>query len=201
MKHIGTFFKVTFSISGPLIISFGTYAGLLQVLDVSGFENRTISDGWIYCGYLVLLYVGAVMAEFSLHDRQTLRLENSVAEDNIVVITNSPQQGVLRSFFTAGLSRLIRWITEKNGIIFYDVFAWPSYWPRGDDEYRSFPIVRLHKQSESFEIRFPKSGNGRIHVRKTTPGNDRFGEFHDVSLKEWPVLFALAPFSSLRQLF
>jgi len=198
---------VSFSITGPFIISFGTFAGLLQFIETF-FGSEAVSVDFrpkIYCTYLAFLWIGAIYVEYSAHDRKVPRPENSSSDpsDGIVVVSNDPRAsyGIFRSFITGGISRLIAWILERDGITLYDVFRKPTYWDTYSEQHREYPIMRMNKGERRVEIRFPKQGPGRLLVRETLPGSDAFGEFAEEPLRNWWSLFLLAPIAFLRQFF
>lgn len=210
-KSLCTFFKrviqviwgiivIALSTSSPFIISFGTFSGLIVFLELY-FFSLSIDKGdykTVYSIYLVFLWIIAIYNTNSYREISGKKNEDRLSEDEN---SQRSRNKVLKYFFTGGLSNLIDWWMERQGITLYDIFKRRSYWENYDLNQKEYPIIRFSKaNSISYEIRFPKSKRGKILIRETAPNEMAYGDFREENLISWWFIFPLVPLSFLRQL-
>lgn len=200
MKNFFRIIGIAFYVSGPLVVSFGTFSGLLLFLKVVfNVELSMEHQRTVYICYFVYLYLFAIRTEYKSLDKGGIR------EEDGITVTSNQKESLLRripllSFLTGGVSALVDWILEKKKITFCDVFSRPSYWNDYPVDHKERPIIRMLKNNKSLEIRFPRSKRGLILVREAESDTGKFGEFHEESLLKWKEIFVLAPLSAFAQL-
>lgn len=200
MLKLVNFIRFTISISGPFIISFGTYSGLLKFLEIF-FQIKLYPDGSqnSYMLYLSFLYISGFLLEQKSFD---LMITRKSEEEDDRSTRGRKDPGIIASLISGGYSQLVRWFLNKDGISFYDVFKKPSYWKDFPKEHKTYPIFRLEVQQESIEIRYHKAKKGKIVKRTTKKGTSKYGDWCELDLKSLPFkdsLKVLAPVAYFHQ--
>ena len=197
--------RFVLSHTGPLIISFGTFPGLILFLEV--FLNIVIPREKyfkIYFYYLLFLSVSGEAIISFIKDRiigtRDPKTTSNVGDTELGADLLRRQK-ILKVVFSFGLSNLKDWFLEKNGITFYDVFGRPSYWTTYPENQKESPIIRIHKKGKAIEIRFPKNLPGKVLVRETKPNSIEYEDlFKTETWENWKELFLLCPVDFLLQI-
>lgn len=202
MNTFFLFLRITFSVSGPIIVSFGTYSGLLTFIAIF-FGHQNTSPGTVtsYSAYLLFLYLTGILLEKKSFDQKISRKQDSAKTDP------GQTQGIqytLIDLLSGGYSQLVNWVLEIDGVTFYDVFKRPPYWEKFDGGHKEYPIFRLEIRGESIEVRYPKGKSGKILLRTTPGDSQKFGEWQEKDLKNlkyWKTLAVFAPWEYFKQRF
>jgi hypothetical protein len=198
MKKIARILLIVIEISGPLVVSFGTFQGLILFLEIFFFQEIKKADYyWIYILYFLALCVSIIISFYKTLDKEAERKEDN---PNIEVTSSQPKRGV-STFLYGSISSALKWYLETKKITFCDVFSRPSHWDLFPNEHKDYPIIRMLKEKVSYEIRYPKGKKGKLLIRFTDKELGNYGDFREASMMQWREVFVLAPFTSIIQLF
>ena len=191
------------SITGPFIILFGTFSGLIVSLETI-FGISIKSDCYRYYFWPYLFYIFLISLNVGLNSFNTggIKSENNdTGSDAVVVTSEDNMRSSWKHLLFGGYPLLVKWLLIKNGIFLYDVFARPDYWPEYPDTHEEYPIIRFYKNHKSTEIRFPKNLSRKVLVRETLLDSHTYGEFREESLFKWKILSLVAPLKFIMQIF
>lgn len=197
--------KLSFSMTGPFIISFGTFSGLILFIEVMfNADIPKASYKSYYWGYLSFLWVVAAYNAFLFRQLSSHGSEGQASGDLVnprTILDEYRRQRLIKNILTGGLASLVDWWMGRKNISIYDIFKKPSDWTNFDVNHREYPILRFTKNSKSYEVRFPKSGNAKLLVRETLPNEIQYGDFREESIWRWSFLFPLVPIRFIIQIF
>lgn len=202
MNSFRKIFFNSFLSTGPLIVSFGTFSGLILFLRTFVANVSDSSFWWIYLIYIAFLYSVGIFFEFKSFAVVSDRVQNSADLDVEVVGRRGPLSfvGSWQGFLLGGVSNFIEVSLKNRGIQFLDVFRKPDYWTTEFVDFKDYPIIRMLKNGDSFEIRFKKGKKGVVYVRTADRENHSFGEFSEQRITSWPELFLIAPLATIVQI-
>lgn len=193
------FVTFTFSVSGPFIISFGTYSGLIAFIGMF-FDYQVPADKSkvFYTGYLLFLYIAGILTEKESFDAG---IKRDPKKESLVksLKKESRAKSAFVNFLSGGYSLIVEWVLEKKNITFYDVFKKPSHWENFEENHKLYPIFRLQMEDRSLEVRFPKHESGTILVRETLENSHTYGDWRKDELRNWSFLAVFAPWEYLKQ--
>lgn len=207
MKIFKSIVTLAFSISGPFVISFGTFSGLIFIIEkVFGFSNietNRCAYVSIYSIYLLYLWVAAFINSSSNFKVGLAGDQNSSEIGRVTpgefVVQKLNRQQPIAVFFSGGITKLIDYVLEKNGITFIDVLHKPDHWTTFSSDQKEFPIFRFLKDDKSLEITFPKSKPNCISLREADQSTGTYGPAKEEHLSDWNFLAFLTPLSYIKQ--
>lgn len=193
--------SILFSSSGIVVISFGTFSGLILAIETL-FSTSISKTSYlsIYLWYLSFLFVAMLFGTYPIFDSGLKRGADSSLVETEQERIDRIARGIVRRqkikvALLGGIPLLVDWILEKNKISFCDLFSRPRDWATYPEDHKEYPIFRLVKDGKSLEIRFPKKKPRYVLVRETLPESDLYGEFREELLWSWKVLFVITPFA------
>lgn len=207
MKLFKNIVALAFSISGPFVISFGTFSGLLFIFEkVFGFKNIETNRflcATIYIIYLIFLWVAAFINSYSNYKLGLASEQDSSDLGRVTpgqfIVQKLNRQQPIAIFFNGGITKVIDYVLEKNGITFIDVLEKPEHWKTFSPTLKEFPIFRLLKDGKSLEITFPKTKSNCISIREADPNTGAYGTANEEKLSDWFVLAFITPMSYIKQ--
>ncbi len=103
-------FRISFSATGPFILSFGTYSGLLIFIEVF-FNHKIPAPGskLSYVLYIAFLYIVGIFFEQKRFDSESDR-NPQLAPATREVPTQQGQRSFFTNFLSGGYSYLVDWI-------------------------------------------------------------------------------------------